>query len=147
MRSLPFEVSRTDSNFEPLHDENSSSTQHGLQENDIQVLSGFPSQGMSKTSNPVLYGLEDASPSNEGTTFTPENDERKHSNLRESSQHTTDRVTEHVSVTTFLPKVVSVEPQFNVVLRDGKSDGSPIAALPNGTFTPYPCNSSWCNDI
>lgn len=134
MRSLPLEESRTAFDSEPLHSENSSSTQHGLQENDIQASSGFPSQGMSETSNPVLHGLEDASPSNGGSTFAPENDEQEHSNLRKSSQLTADRVSEHVSVTTSSPKVVSDGPQFNVVQRDGKSHDSPISTLPNGTY-------------
>jgi len=131
MRSLPPEDSRTASDSEPLHDENSSSTQHGLQENDIQALSGFPSQGISDTPNPVL-------PSNGGTAFAPENDERDQPNLRQSSQLTTDIVTERVSVT----KVVSDGPQFDAVRRVGKSDGSPIATLPNGTYMPSSHNDT-----
>ena len=146
MRSLPLEDSRTASDSKPLHDENTSSTQHGLQENDIRASSDFPSQGMSETSNTVLHGLEDASPFDGTATFTPENNEREHPNLREHSQVTTDRVTEHVSVTASSPKVVSDGPQFKVLRRDGKSDGSPIATLPNGTLC-CPSVYSWYNDI
>ncbi len=132
MRSLPPEDSRTTSDSEPLHDENSSSTQHGLQENDIQALSGFPSQGISDTPNPVLPRLEDTPPSIGGTAFAPENDERDQPNLRQSSQLTTGIVTERELAT----KVVSDGPQFDAVRRVGKSDGSPIATLPNGTYMP-----------
>ena len=135
MRSLPFEDSRTTSDSEPLHSENSSSTHHGLQENDIQALSGFPSHGMSETSNPVLHGLEDASPSNGNSTFASENEEREHINLRKSSQLTAGRATGHVSVTISSPIVVSDGPQYNIVRRDENSYGSPIANLPNGTLT------------
>lgn len=128
MRSLPLEDSRTASDSEPLHSENNTLTQHGLQENDIQASSGFPSQGTPETPNPVLHGLEDIP-----TTLTPEGDEREQPNLRKHSQLVADTVIESVSVVASSPKFGFDGPEFNVVQTGGKSDGSSIAILPNGT--------------
>jgi len=135
MRSLSPESSRKPSHLESTSNENTVSTQHGILHHDLPASPGSLSQGQSEEIYTIPESWDDLASVGEGSATEHSRDES--SKLRQSSVLQGDQAADYER-TTSNPKAISDELLFRVIRSSSKGASvSPIANLPNGTFTSF----------